>query len=243
MESNDVLPEGLNQTRKKRRMSLEELQTARRRKEALRAKKSALDAAWKFWEKLLVKPGDVIALLSPLSKVTSNSEEAIPSTMLTSMDKNSRISLVFRFWTERDERSRHFLLIPGGVELPESSREIIKQCISDSGSLRSMFRCNMTERTVHLDVLSISLSSVHGGKRGPQKYFPVSSVGVDSTGEPYCVYRFCIVKELQSQSASVLSRVVHSRAFAYSRRDPNLGASRYLFAIFILGWGLRVLYI
>ncbi len=45
----------------------------------------------------------------------------------------------------------------------------------------------------------------------------------------------------------VLSRsspiVVNGRLFVYGSYDPNLGASRYLFAIFILGWGLRVLYI
>ncbi len=40
-----------------------------------------------------------------------------------------------------------------------------------------------------------------------------------------------------------ISLEVYGRLFVYGSYDPNLEASRNLFAIFTIGWGLRVLYI
>ncbi len=150
----------------------------KQRKAAIRDRKRQLEQLWSAWTKPLLKPGDVVALIRPLRSRSG-------STLLTNADKDSRILLVYRFWIESDERVRHAIWIPGGVDLTS--------CCEISHPLDSFCRAFDEPGThFYLPISTVNLIAMHLGRRGPDRFSPVSSIGLLENGEKYCVYRFLL---------------------------------------------------
>ncbi len=127
----------------------------------------------------------------PLQNSFLGSEQRFSSpTLLTAVERESRLLLVSRFWAENEERGLHVFWVAGSTELEQESSE----CSHGDTSLRSY--CATTsehEPSIFLlDVRDIALMSLHGGPRGPAQFSPVSSIGTLSTGEDYFVYRFAL---------------------------------------------------
>ncbi len=83
--------------------------TLRKRKAALLERSKTMELAWREWQKPLLKPGDFVVVLRPCATREDNQS----GTLLTSVDKNSRLLIVHRFWREREERSRHAFFVSG----------------------------------------------------------------------------------------------------------------------------------
>lgn len=73
----------------------------RQRRIAINERKRQVEEAWKNWEKPIVKPGDLVIALRPSVPL----QEELPNrTLLTASDRKSRLCLVYRFWSENEER-------------------------------------------------------------------------------------------------------------------------------------------
>ncbi len=174
----------------------------RRRKAALDLRKRKMKDAWRHYEKPVLKPSDVVALLAPRPEGTG--------AILTDCDRQSRVLLVNRFWVEQEERSMHVLFIPGGADLEHDTTGCgmerqssgtgdcdggrhscaPRKCVSD---LRQYCQPPIIMSPhVYMYVKEIRLMEAHSGRRGAQMSSPVSSLGTLSTGELYFVYRFVL---------------------------------------------------
>ncbi len=164
-----------------------ELKEARKlRREALKERRRQMQDAWSNWRKPVIKPGDVVALLCP----HRNIDEA--GAMLTSTDKQSRVLLISRHWTENEERSTHILWVPGRTDLESFLYSGIERRNSDVQSLCMSPVVSSESANFHIYITEISLIGVHPGKRGWEAFSAVSSFGSLSTGELYAVYRFLL---------------------------------------------------
>lgn len=139
------------------------------RKKAQQEYRRQMEQAWLGWSKPLVKPGDLITLIRPAH---------------ASNDSTSRILIVCRFWTEREERGRHVFWLRG----PD-----FVQCTTDPAAPLSGFTpLGQSESNLYRDVRSIRLTARHSGKRGPDRFDPISSHGFLESGERYFIYRFLL---------------------------------------------------
>ncbi len=93
---------------------------------------------------------------------------------------------------EKEERSRHFLWIPGDREIRtefaqkfsvQGARFLFLAPPITQNSHRSS-RCDLT-----VPIRSVHLFAKHTGPRGPKRYEPLSSVGRLADSEPCIVYR------------------------------------------------------
>ncbi len=171
---------------KTRKRSPEWIQAMRIRRIALKKKQIETERVWSSWKKPLIKPGDTIALLKPQFQCNG---EPSSLTVLTEVDRDSRLCIVHRFWTEREERSRHLLFIDGGAELPGfSSSE--QRCDTFFRSFLSGMSVDATTKA--MDVRAVTIKRLHPNPRGPARFRPISSVGTLQSGEPYFIYRFLL---------------------------------------------------
>ncbi len=128
----------------------------------MRNRAQRIESAWEGWEKPLIKPGDIVAMLGPPSRTTS-----------PTADSGARLFAVNRFWTERGERSRHIFWVSGGIDSFDAfPREV---CSPLSTQTSQSYR----------NVVSVLVKRIHSGSRGPQKSVPVSSTGTLHSGEKY----------------------------------------------------------
>ncbi len=179
--------EGIDDERVQRKasMTFEMTEAIKKRREALKERRRQMKSAWDGWEKPILKPGDILAMLRPscpedFSHVSEQTFScAIP--MLTQFSTD-RILLIHRFWTESDERSRHILYIPG-ENILNNQGSSLRLCCSPplSQSLQ-----------LYANVRAVSLCAMHPGKRGPERHSPVSSIGTLDNGEKYFIYRFLL---------------------------------------------------
>ncbi len=175
-----------NGTYKKKRRSPEALAALKQRREALKRKKAKLDEAWRNWVKPFLKPGDVIAMLGPWNDVQSDN---CSRTLLTEVDRSCRLFVVTRFWTEQEERTRHMFWIDGGTNF--CADEPIPTAIENDLQKYISPLC-FSPLSLIAEIRGITVSTKHEGKRGLEKYTPVSSVGTLSSSESYFIYRFLI---------------------------------------------------
>ncbi len=99
-------------------------EAAERRRPALRERKHRMEEAWQNWTKPFLKPGDIVSMLRPTFETDGHRQDlsSFPDTVpcpqrLTITDKNSRVLVVYRYWTEQEERGRHLIWIPGGATI------------------------------------------------------------------------------------------------------------------------------
>ncbi len=159
----------------------------RLRRIALKERKRQLEAAVRNWRKAIIKPGDVVALLCPSHDEVRESGR---NTLLTNTDKQSRVLLVNRHWTEEDERSSHILWITGGSDLDAVGQNLHRKRPDDS--LQFCESPFARSSSYHIHVKEVVLVHAHSGQRGPHKHSAVSSFGTLVTGELYIVYRFVL---------------------------------------------------
>lgn len=70
----------------------------------IRAAKQREDA-WSKWKKPLVKPGDVVVMLSSICRVSDGQEPALPT--MAQACSLCRLFVVHRFWAESGKKHRH----------------------------------------------------------------------------------------------------------------------------------------
>ncbi len=146
--------------------------------------------AWANWKKPFLKPGDFVVMLRPWSREDSVLQNDVSCpTLLTQVDKAARLCVVHRFWTEQDEKSRHAFWVPGGIYLEDllSSSPIIDSPLHSVSS-----PIEEGTRNYLADVSAAHLDAVHPGKRGPEAFEPIISIGKLRNGEPYFIYRFLL---------------------------------------------------
>ncbi len=90
-----------------------------------------------------------------------------------------------RFWAENEERSRHAFWFHGGTDLEDdyADAQNLQQIWSTPFDSYSLF---------YMHIRSLHVVRAHGGRRGPRKQEPISSIGVLDNGEAYFVYRFLL---------------------------------------------------
>ncbi len=145
------------------------------RRQAPTERRRQLETAWLNWEKPVLKPGDFLVLLRPYARpstelcTNANSE----ATLLTTVDKTSRLCIVHRFWSENEERSRHAFWVHGGIDIDGDSVSIRAR----DPTLR-MFCSYPKQNSTQIfpDIRSLKLAELHPGKRGPQRYDSISSL-------------------------------------------------------------------
>ncbi len=121
--------------------------------------------AWMGWKKPLLKPGDTVALLSPLRSLQSPANES----------QTSRLFIVQRFWTEHEERNRHVLWIPKTTAInPNTDEQDPARLFS---SLEDGAQC------FSRDIRYIELLSSPSRLRGYERIKPISSHGRLDSGE------------------------------------------------------------
>ncbi len=138
-----------------------------------RQRQRRVEEAWAGWQKPLLKPGDVVALIAPISCP----DRSLPSSP-------ARLCLVQRFWTEQEERNRHVFWIPADAAMGDSS------CVVTPEEVCSTM--DMNSAALYRHVRRISLFSSPSVTRGYEKFEPVSSQGTLSSGERYFIYRFLL---------------------------------------------------
>ncbi len=80
------------------------------------------------------------------------------------------------------------LWIPGGTDISE--RLTVDESLDEPAAF--IYRSLPTNGKLYCNISSITLVRVHGGKRGPLKYRPRSSIGELFSGEPYYAYQFIL---------------------------------------------------
>ncbi len=160
---------------KRKRLSREAQEAIEARRAAVKERTKQREVAWRNWVKPVLKPGDIVALFSPIQP---GNREYLDSLLL-----------VHRFWIENDERSRHVFYIHEHVNLPP---DITNTCLSgeDIRGLCSSIEVGSSIKTTN--VRCTRMAQRHSRPRGVQRYRPVSSIGTLSNGEMYFIYRFLL---------------------------------------------------
>lgn len=134
--------------------------------------------------KALLKPGDAIPSITPNSKPC---ETEYLRTLFTSVDRNSRLFVAHRFWTEREERSRHIISINRGAELPRFSVSLQRGDSFSYSYCISIYACSSVKS---MEVISVEMQHRRSKYLGAFRFSPISSMWQLRSAGPHFIYMF-----------------------------------------------------